>query len=179
MKKIFLTLILIVLALFVCGFVFKNNDAELTNADYLRIHIRANSNSDVDQKIKYEIKDSIVEYLTPKVADCLSKSDVVFMINREIKNLENVANKVLNDKNFDYTAKIKINSEMFPTRTYEGWTLESGIYDALIVELGTAEGNNWWCVIYPPLCFTNYTGKNATSIVYKSKILEIIKKFFG
>mgnify|MGYP002521854701 CR=1 FL=1 len=79
----------------------------------------------------------------------------------------------------NYKSNIKIDREVFPTRTYEGYTLESGIYDAIIVELGSAKGNNWWCVIYPPLCFTNYSSANNQSVVYKSKIWGIIKQFFS
>ena len=59
---------------------------------------------------------------------------------------------------------------------YNSTVLESGVYDAVIVNLGEAKGNNWWCVVYPPLCFVNETNNN--SIIYKSKLLELIKKFF-
>lgn len=149
------------------------------NADYLRIHIRANSNSEIDQEVKYKIKDEFVSYLTPKIALCTSKHDVVNLINIEHNKLVNLADTVLKDNGFNYTSNILIRSEMFPTRNYEGYTLESGVYDALIVELGEAQGNNWWCVIYPPLCFTNYSSNNLSSVVYKSKIWEIIKKFFN
>ena len=67
--------------------------------------------------------------------------------------------------------------EEFPTRVYEGVTLEAGVYDALIVELGTGKGDNWWCVIYPPLCFSGEaTGNN---VQYRSRIWEIIRNFFS
>lgn len=153
--------------------------AKLQNADYLRIHIRANSNSTQDQNIKYEIKDAMVEFLTPKIAVCETKQQVVDVISNSKQQLENLANNLLKQKGFNYCANIKIDSEVFPTRTYEGYTLESGIYDAIIVELGSATGNNWWCVLYPPLCFVNYSGDNSQNIVYKSKIWEIIKQFFN
>ena len=67
----------------------------------------------------------------------------------------------------------KINNEYFPSRTYEDLTLNEGWYDALIISLGTGEGDNWWCVVYPPLCFTS----GSCDIKYKSKILEIIRNF--
>lgn len=180
MKKIFILLIISILSLVVVGLSLNiNAETGVDNADYLRIHIRANSNSDVDQTIKYKIKDEYVNYLTPKIAFCKNKNDVVEVINTESVNLINLANELLFDAGLNYTANLIVRSEMFPTRTYEGYTLESGIYDALIVELGEAKGNNWWCVIYPPLCFTNYNANNSSSIVYKSKIWEIIKKFFS
>lgn len=180
MKKFFIVLILLVLSLVFVGVCINfTTNISNNNFNYLRIHIRANSNSDIDQEIKYKIKDEYINYLTPKIAFCNSKKDVIDLINLESKTLEEIANSILQDAGFDYFAKLKIKSEMFPTRTYEGYTLESGIYDALIVELGKAEGNNWWCVIYPPLCFTNYSSTNFAGVVYKSKIWEIIKKFFS
>lgn len=180
MRKLFIVLICFVIGLtFVGIFCFgKEKNNTKSNVDYLRIHIRANSNSDVDQKVKYAIKDAYIEYLTPKIADCKTKQQVVGLIESEKQNLEKLADGILKVNNFDYVSSVKICSEMFPARTYENYTLDSGIYDAVIVELGRAQGNNWWCVIYPPLCFTNYSS-NFQSIVYKSKIWEIIKQFFS
>lgn len=180
MKKLVIVLVFIVIGLIVCGFVFSGGSKnQLENADYLRIHIRANSNSEVDQKVKYKIKDAYIDFLTPKIAECKTKTDVENVIVSEKKNLEYLADEILQNNGFDYKSNVKINAEMFPTRSYDGYTLESGVYDAVIVELGSAEGNNWWCVIYPPLCFTNYSSTNSNSVVYKSKILEIIKQFFS
>lgn len=181
MKKLFIVLICLVTCLTLVGIFCFGEDKESSknNADYLRIHIRANSNSDIDQRVKYAIKDAYIEYLTPKIVDCKTKQQVVNLVETEKENLENLADKILRENNFDYVSNVKICSEMFPARTYENYTLESGIYDAVIVELGGAQGNNWWCVIYPPLCFTNYSSSNLQSIVYKSKIWEIIKQFFS
>ena len=80
---------------------------------------------------------------------------------------------MLSKNGFDYKSKVVVRNELFPTRVYDGFTLEEGFYDALIVNLGNAQGDNWWCVVYPPLCFTG----SKTPIKYKSKILEIIKEF--
>lgn len=181
MKKLFIVLLCIVIVLVLIGLsgFEKSSSCSKNNADYLRIHIRANSNSDIDQKIKYAIKDAYIQYLTPKIAECKTKGQVVNLVEAEKENLENIADEILIANNFDYVSSVKICSEMFPARTYENYTLESGIYDAVIVELGNAQGNNWWCVIYPPLCFTNYSSSNLQSIVYKSKIWEIIKQFFS
>ena len=180
MKKLFFILICVVVGLTMVGiFCFSEGEKCIkSSADYLRIHIRANSNSDVDQKVKYAIKDAYIEYLTPKIADCKTKQQVVNLLESEKENLEDLADSILKANSFDYFSSVKICSEMFPARTYESYTLESGIYDAVVVELGCAQGNNWWCVIYPPLCFTNYSSSNFQNIVYKSKIWEIIKQFF-
>lgn len=178
MKKLFVFTLLLIVAICAVGIAFTSK-TDVQTKDYLRIHIRANSNSDVDQEVKYKIKDEYVNFLTPKIANCKSKDDVVEVIVENDDELVAIANDVLAKNGFDYTASIKIAREEFPTRTYEGYTLNSGVYDALIVELGEAKGNNWWCVIYPPLCFTDYSSNSFEAVVYKSKIWEIIKQFFN
>ena len=147
------------------------------NTEYLRIHIRANSNQNIDQMIKYEIKDAIVETLTPFVANCNSFNDVKNMLQTKLALVDSVANSILKQKNYNYTAKSKLATEEFPTRSYNNFTLSAGIYDALIVELGSAKGDNWWCVIYPPLCFTST--KSGSNVIYKSRILEMIQNFIN
>jgi stage II sporulation protein R len=68
-------------------------------------------------------------------------------------------------------------NEKFPTRSYDGFVLEGGFYDALIIKLGAGEGDNWWCVVYPPLCFLEAEYTDGQGIKYKSKIFEIIENW--
>lgn len=145
-----------------------------THSEYLRIHIRANSNLDHDQQVKYLVKDKIVSFLTPYIAECDTKQKAQKMLENNLNNLEQVSEKVLRQNGFSYSVKVSLKNEKFPTRIYDGVRLESGFYDALIVELGEAEGDNWWCVVYPPLCFTG----EGQGYYYKSKILDIINDFF-
>lgn len=143
--------------------------------EYLRIHIRANSNMSADQQVKYLVKDKIVEYLTPYIAQCDTKVKAQNMLNNNLSQIESISEKVLKENGFNYSVKASVKKENFPTRIYQGLSLESGFYDALIVEIGSGKGDNWWCVVYPPLCFT---GEN-TSCIYRSKILDIINDFFN
>ena len=145
--------------------------------DYLRLHIRANSNSEIDQNIKYEIKDELVEFLTPYFCNVTSKNEAIEIVNNLKEKMSEICVDVLRKNGFNYSANVKINNEYFPTRTYSNTTLESGYYDAVIVELGSAEGDNWWCVMYPPLCFI--TRENQTEITFKSKIAEWFKSLFN
>ena len=145
--------------------------------DYLRLHIRANSNSEIDQNIKYEIKDELVEFLTPYFCNVTSKNEAVEIVNNLKEKMSEICVDVLRKNGFNYSANVKINNEYFPTRTYSNTTLESGYYDAVIVELGEAVGDNWWCVMYPPLCFI--TRENQTEITFKSKIVEWFKSLFN
>lgn len=145
--------------------------------DYLRLHIRANSNMAVDQNVKYEIKNVVVEFLTPVFSNVKSKADAIQIVENNRIKLKNLCDKVLKENNFNYVSNVKINNEYFPTRHYQNTTLQSGFYDAVIIELGEADGDNWWCVMYPPLCFVN-NFENNMQIKYKSKILEWLSNLF-
>ncbi len=145
-----------------------------THSEYLRIHIRANSNLDCDQQVKYLVKNEIVSYLTPYIAGCNTKQKAKTMLENNLSGIERVAKSVLIKNGFNYSVKAGIKNEQFPTRVYENVRLDSGFYDALIIELGEAKGDNWWCVVYPPLCFTS----GSQGYYYRSKILDIINDFF-
>lgn len=177
MKKIAITLCLVLVLGGLIIFGLLNNPTN-QNSEYLRIHIRANSNSEIDQAVKYQVKDAVVEALIPILSSCQTKQEAEQTLEENFSLIESVANNVLLKNGFSYKAKARLASEEFPTRSYDGLVLEQGFYDALILDLGTGEGNNWWCVVYPPLCFlkSNPTGQD---VVYKSKLVEIIKSFFN
>ncbi len=139
--------------------------------DFLRIHIRANSNAQAEQTVKYSVRDAVVEYLTPLVAQANDKEEALYLIRNSLKGVEQVSNQTLYASGFTYRCSARLEEEYFPTRKYDSLTLPSGYYDALILDLGSGEGDNWWCVVYPPLCFCG-EGQNA---YYKSIIVEKIK----
>lgn len=174
MKKKVMIIVLLIVGI-VCMSIALPESEEY---DYLRIHIRANSNTTADQNVKYKVKDTLVEYLTPYLCNVPSKEEAIDIIEDLTPTLTSVCQNVLREEGFNYSVNIKINNEYFPTRTYSNTTLESGYYDAVIVELGDAVGDNWWCVMYPPLCFVN-KNENSMQIKYKSKILEWILSLFN
>lgn len=176
MKKFGIIILLIAaIAGLSIAFMGSGKTEESANTSYLRVHIRANSNQTEDQAVKYKVRDKVVEFLTPTVASCETKAEAIAKITSKLPEIERVADGVLRANGYTYGARASVREEEFPTRVYEEVTLEAGVYDALILELGTGTGDNWWCVVYPPLCFTGGNG----NVVYKSKIAEIIQKFFG
>lgn len=151
-----------------------------SGSELFRIHIVANSNESIDSQIKYEIKDKFSSFLTPMLANCESKEDVQKIISDNLDNLKYIANSVLSLRGLNYDATINVGREFFPSRAYGEYVVESGEYDGITVTLGEGKGDNWWCVLFPPLCYYNSSSNygNSNEIVYKSKILEIIKQFF-
>ena len=172
----YISIIIVCFLAFFCVFICVNGQNEASEQIF-RMHIRANSNEQVDQDIKLVIRDAFVSYLTPKVAEISTKQDAINLVKQEKKNLEQIADEILMDNGFAYKSNVKVCCEYFPERYYGEFQVKQGYYDALICELGEAKGNNWWCVVYPPLCFVDY--KTSNDVVYKSKLWEIINKFLS
>ena len=174
MKKI-LIIIALIAAVAATLFIVKTNETQRVEAyaDYLRIHVRANSNSAEDQQVKYEVKDEAVKFITPYVKECVDKERAMEVMKGLLPEIEKVCDAALRQRGYTYGARAAIREEKFPTRVYGDLTLEEGVYDALIIELGTGTGDNWWCVIYPPLCFTSA----SADVEYRSVIMDIINKF--
>ena len=176
-KKICITFLLlfIIIATVLFALPVKGQNNANANTDYLRIHVRANSNQDSDQKVKYLVKDRVVEFITPHIKECVTKQAAMQVMKNLTGEIESVCEKELKANGFNYSAKAQIRQEKFPTRVYGSLTLEEDVYDALIIELGTGKGDNWWCVIYPPLCFTSA----SADVEYRSFIYDIINKFMN
>lgn len=159
-------LVVIVMGILLCG---ASTDTE----QLLRIHIRANSNDQCDQDVKYIVKQAVVDYLVPYIANCYSLDDALAVVASQLDNIEQIADDTLIDNGYSYTSTVCLCEELFPDRVYDDITIPSGVYDALIIELGSGTGDNWWCVVYPPLCFVG-SYSSGDSIVYQSKLYEII-----
>jgi stage II sporulation protein R len=177
MKKnciIFLWLFIITVIAFAFsgGGVWGAPAIQTNTAQYLRLHIRAHTNGKDDQAVKYLVRDAIVDYLTPFSAEYENAEQAKNGLQARLQDLSAIANTVLKVNGFSYGARARITVEEFPTRVYGEFVLPQGTYWALVIELGSARGDNWWCVAYPPLCFTG-----TQNVVYKSKIIELIRRW--
>lgn len=175
MKKLSVIFILIIVMGGIIAFGISNFTS--TNSEILRIHIRANSNEHIDQSVKYQVKDAVVSAMLPILSGCKSKVEAEEKMQENFGIIESAANKVLAANGFSYIAKARLAREEFPARAYGSVVYDAGFYDALILELGEAKGDNWWCVVYPPLCFLQTN--NANEIKYTSKIADLIKEILG
>lgn len=180
----FALILIFACALLLCACDFKDGGSATASSggntladSCIRIHIRANSNSAQDQSVKLLVRDKVTEYLEGKLCNCKSKSDAARILEKEKHNLTNIANSTLNNNNFKYKASISLKNEYFPDRQYDGYSFPAGYYDAMVINLGTGDGNNWWCVAFPPLCFIPDTD-DGEKIVYKSWVKELLDKMF-
>lgn len=140
--------------------------------EYLRLHIRANSNATCDQQVKLAVRDAVVAYLTPLANGVTTKRQMQDVVEARLHEVEQIADDVLHQNGYDYRSHAYLSYERFPEKTYGDLTLTEGYYDAVIVELGTGEGDNWWCVAFPPLCFVAAEDTPSDEIVYRSVIAE-------
>lgn len=123
----------------------------------IRLHVIANSDSEEDQAIKLEVRDAVIEYLKLKLKDSRDIEQTKYIINENMKEIHDLAKKEIKEHGKDYPIQVMLGSYPFPTKLYGDITLPSGNYQALRIVIGKGEGANWWCVLFPPLCFVDAT----------------------
>ncbi|MBO5955696.1 MAG: stage II sporulation protein R [Clostridia bacterium] len=132
----------------------KTTGRDISNA-VVRLHIVANSNSERDQKLKLNVRDRIIKDTSHIFEETLSPTQALALASENISLIKNLAKNEIKRLGYDYPVTVSVGKEAFPTKTYGNLTLPSGRYNAVKVKIGEAEGENWWCVMYPPLCFTD------------------------
>lgn len=137
--------------------IYSNNTQKDIAGNLLRLHVIANSDSVEDQQLKLKIRDSIISLMADKFKESNSIEQTKQIALDNIDNMTDVAKDVITKNNKDYNVNIKIANTFFPTKYYGDIALPTGYYDAVRVEIGSAKGANWWCVLFPPLCFVDAT----------------------
>lgn len=168
-QKSFLITILLCIFTFI---VYILNCVSIQNSladKVLRLHILANSNSIFDQELKLEVRDKVVEFLTPKLENSKNLNETKEIISKNLYNIEKVANEIVSKKS-NYKIAVSLNKSIFPTKHYDNISFPAGNYEALKITIGEGNGNNWWCVMFPPLCFTNSSAGSFTEA--SSKVLK-------
>lgn len=167
MKKIIIALFLVTVLILV-----NSKETEvLIPKEAIRFRIIANSNKLEDQTQKLEIK----KELEPIIANILSTSNSLGETRKEIKNNMYEVKNILNKYDTDY--KLNYGYNYFPEKNYKGVTYKAGEYESLVVTLGDGLGDNWWCVLFPPLCLLEATEDNYDDITYTSYIKELLNKY--
>lgn len=171
---------------------FEAQCSELSQ-DVFRLHILADSDSEADQNLKIKVRDEVLDYTEDLFNSANSKEEAESIISDNLQSISNVAYQTVLDNGYDYVVTAEITNMYFTTRYYEGYTLPSGMYDALRITIGEGEGHNWWCVMYPSICISSAEDKESKAkealdddeynIVcneqyqYKFKVVEMFEKF--
>lgn len=126
-------------------------------SELLRFHVIANSNLEKDQKIKMQVKEAVIVYLEPLLSEAEEVEEAKRIIQKELKNIEQVAAETLKELSVPYGVSAELGTSFFPIKQYGDILLPPGEYQALKVLLGDANGKNWWCIMFPQLCFVDNT----------------------
>ena len=156
-KRILLILFLFSIYLLLSFFSYANTASSNISNQVFRLHVIANSDSKEDQELKYAVRDELISYMKTISSDVATKEEAIQIATENQDEFYRIAKKVVTDKGYDYDIHIEIGNFSFPTKTYGDISLPAGFYDALKVEIGKASGQNWWCVMFPSLCFVDVT----------------------
>lgn len=201
-KDFFISLALVAIILTVCilNIVSFAQACDSVRRDVLRLHVVADSNSETDQKLKLLVRDAVLEKGGELFEGTVTVDTAKAEILPRIDELKAVATKVLRENGCKNSVEITVTEEYFNTRCYEDFTMPAGVYTAVRVNIGSAGGQNWWCVMFPPLCvpvadgeiktddsivLEEYLGSDGKKIVTSEgkfkmgfKIVEIYEKLF-
>lgn len=171
--KISVTVGIVVAILFsICSFA---KTSEEIRSDVLRLHVIANSDTSVDQNLKLRLRDYILQEGKDIFNGSVNVENAVEKIEPVLPELEKSAKAFVNQAGFDYDVKITLSNEYFTTRTYETVTLPAGKYLALRVVIGSGEGHNWWCVMFPPMCVPAADKKDEIENVFSEKEIKLVE----
>lgn len=153
LKSVFL-----IFLLFIIYFIFSSISYSSTISNDLenhlfRLRVVANSNSEEDQNLKLKVRDNILNYLNQ--FSFKTKEETITHLENNKKDIEKIISKTIQENGFNYTYEYEISNSFYPQRYYNSITLPSGNYDSLQIKLGKAEGKNWWCILFPPMCLIN------------------------
>ena len=166
MKKI-----ISILFVFFLLYGFINKEEILLPTDPIRFRVIANSNDPIDKELKMEVKNALEEELNKLMISAKNSQEAKQIIEENMDNIQNIVNNYTTDN------KISFGMNYFPEKEYHGVNYESGNYESLVITLGNGIGNNWWCVMFPPLCLLEAKNENTDEINYKFYVQEIIEKY--
>ena len=173
--KRFLLIILAIIAIYMMSNKVKAEEVIIPDTA-IRLRVIPNSNSTYDQSMKQKVK----SYLEDNVYTMFNGIDKIEearnKINNEIPNIESNIDNIFINNNYKMDFKVKYGMNYFPEKKFKGITYKEGYYESLVVEIGDAKGDNWWCVLFPTICMLD--NQNNDEVEYKIGVIELIKKIF-
>ena len=142
-------------------FTMAGKEEQLLTENFFRFHVLANSDSEEDQVLKLKVRDAVIDYLEPGLRESNSKEATRAYILTHLPEITDVAGRTLRAAGSSYELQVVVGESEFPTKSYGSVTLPAGRYESLCIQIGEAEGRNWWCVMFPTLCFVEETEPEA------------------
>ncbi|MBQ7141407.1 MAG: stage II sporulation protein R [Bacilli bacterium] len=174
MKKI------IIISLVIICFIMVNKNVNASDitipAEAIRLRVLANSNSKYDQEVKMDVSFQIQNEIYNMLKDKTNIEDARDTLKNNINVLETAVEKILREKSYINTFKVEYGYNYFPEKEYKGVKYDAGEYESVLITLGEGKGNNWWCVLFPPLCLIE--AEESDEVEYKFFVKELIEKYF-
>ena len=155
----------------ICAISYAQTVSSNISESVFRLHVIANSDSQEDQNLKYIVRDNLLSYMNEICANVNNKAEAIEIAKQNEAEFKQIAIQTIQEQGYSYDVNISIGNFEFPTKQYGDISLPAGYYDALRVEIGEAKGQNWWCVMFPPLCFVD-----VTSGVVPDESKEVMKE---
>ena len=174
MKKTILLVVFIIIFYIIIGSTIERKN--LIPEDAIRIRVIANSNSTYDQEIKSKIKDDVQKNIYNILVNAKSIEQARTLIKNNLNNIKNVISETLTKENYTSTFLVNYGLNYFPRKEYKGIIYKEGYYESLVITLGSGLGDNWWCVLFPPLC--QIEAEESTNVEYTTLVHEIVSKYF-
>lgn len=202
MKKIkyyLIILFLLIIYIIFCATSYTNAVCRDISNSVFRLHVIANSDCAEDQSLKYLVRDNILEYFHKITDNSSSKEEIIKIASEHLQEIQQIAEETIYENGYNYNVEIEIGNFDFPTKTYGDISFPPGYYDSIRIKIGEAKGQNWWCVMFPPLCFIDTTSgvvpdeskeliesnlseeefrlisEDTSSVKFKFKIVEVLQ----
>ncbi len=154
-RKIFIFILLFTTYIYTYSYFYASKTSADIEKNVFRLHIIANSDSVEDQNLKYKVRDNIISYMNTICENTSSKEETILIAQNHINDFKSIADKTIIAEGFNYISNVEIGNYKFPTKYYGDIAFPSGYYDAMEIKIGNSSGKNWWCVLYPSLCFVD------------------------
>ena len=154
-KMVIILSFLLFLYTTICAISYAQTVSSNISESVFRLHVIANSDSQEDQNLKYIVRDNLLSYMNEICANVNNKAEAIEIAKQNEAEFKQIAIQTIQEQGYSYDVNIRIGNFEFPTKQYGDISLPAGYYDALRVEIGEAKGQNWWCVMFPPLCFVD------------------------
>lgn len=181
MKRILAFIVIFLVVLLMLG--YDNNGERNVSSNQqsiankiIRFHVLANSDSNDDQALKLKVRDKVLAFISPKMSKSTSVNESKQLLLKYNNDINSIAQKVVRQNGYNYGVTTELSRDYFPIKTYGAITLPEGKYDAYRILIGSAQGHNWWCVMFPPLCFTDITKGNVEVKKTQNEMKKVLTK---
>ena len=190
LKRIRVSVLIALVFCIVISMVTFDAKCEDLRNNVLRLHIRANSDSEDDQTLKLKVRDAVLKNNSVQFNECTNLEEAIITAQSSVDEIKTTAEQVIRQNDYNYEVDVEIGESYFDTREYENFTLPAGFYNSVIIKIGEARGKNWWCVMFPSLCVPSSCARlqdsvdegsakvaqNATKYKMAFKTVEIYEK---